>query len=133
MCENCEDEVWKKERYRSGFKMLQESALGSSVHGSHEVVDELLAVAVLAALYEVQSLLVQAAGGGIQLERPQEVGALCEGWAHIEDLVDQILNADDIVLAQLLQSKKRQQDNVPVFKYAKKKKEEQNSCASKCL
>ena len=85
---------------------LHKSAISSSVHGTHEVVDELLAVAVLPALNEVQPLLVEAACRGVQLEGPQEVGALREGRPHIVDLVDQILDADDVLLAQLLQTER---------------------------
>jgi len=72
------------------------------VHGPHEVVDVGLPVAGLAALDEVQALLGQAPGGGVELEGPQEVGALGEGRAHIVDLVHQVLDANDVVLAQLL-------------------------------
>lgn len=37
-----------------------------------------------------------------QLEGPQEVGGCLEVGAHCEDLVHQVLNADDVVLAQRL-------------------------------
>ena len=86
-------------------QILQESVFGSSIHGSHEIIDKLLAVAMLAPFNEVQPLLVQATGGGVQLEGPQEVGALCEGWADIVDLMDQVLDTNYVVLAQMLQRK----------------------------
>ena len=38
----------------------------------------------------------------VQLEGPQEVGGVLEVGSNSEDLVDQILNADDSHLAQLL-------------------------------
>ena len=46
-------------------------------------------------------LLPPSAGGIAQLEGPQEVGGVLEVGANSEDLVDQILNADDAHLAQL--------------------------------
>ena len=49
---------------------------GRSVHDADEVVDVVLAVAVLPALDVVQPLLVHAAARRAQLERPQEVGRL---------------------------------------------------------
>ena len=81
-------------------------AVLQSIHRTDKVVDELLAVAVLSTLNEVQALLVQATSWGVELEGPQEVGALREGWSHIVDLVDQVLYADDVVLPQLLDIEK---------------------------
>lgn len=40
--------------------------------------------------------------GRRKLEWPQEVGCLLEGRAHSVDLMDQVLNADDVVLAKSL-------------------------------
>ena len=74
-----------------------------SIHCTNKVVNEMLPIAVLASFNEMQPLLWQAARRGVQLEGPQEVGALSEGWANIVDLVDQVFNTDDIVLAQVLQ------------------------------
>lgn len=54
----------------------------------------------------MQPLLRKAACWGVQLEGPQKVGALSEGWANVVDLMDQVLNTDDIVLAQVLQAEK---------------------------
>ena len=73
-----------------------------SVHDADQVVDVVLAVAVLAALNVVQALLGEAAASGGQLEGPQKVGGLLEGGACCVNLVDQVLNADDVVLAQYL-------------------------------
>ena len=44
----------------------------------------------------------EAAGGITQLEGPEEVARLLEVGAHGEDLVDQILHADDAELAEVL-------------------------------
>ena len=49
---------------------------GRSIHDADEVVDVVLAVAVLPALDVVQPLLVHAAARRAQLEGPQEVGRL---------------------------------------------------------
>ena len=43
-----------------------------------------------------------AAGMGVQLERPQEVGGVFEVGANGHDLVDEILDADDTELSELL-------------------------------
>ena len=45
-------------------------------------------------------LLPPPAGRGVQLERPQEVGGVLEVGPDGQDLVDQILDADDAVLAE---------------------------------
>lgn len=44
----------------------------------------------------------EATVGVAELEGPQEVGGLLEVGANGEDLVDEILNADDAVLAEVL-------------------------------
>jgi len=46
--------------------------------------------------------LVEAAGGRGELERPEEVAGLLEVGADGEDLVNEILNADDAELAEVL-------------------------------
>jgi hypothetical protein len=38
----------------------------------------------------------------VELEWPQEVGCLLEGWAHSVDLVDEVLHAQDVFGAQHL-------------------------------
>ncbi len=50
----------------------------------------------------MDSLLPPAAGGRVELEGPEEVGGVLEVGPHREDLVDQILHADDVELAQAL-------------------------------
>jgi hypothetical protein len=44
----------------------------------------------------------ETASGGGELEGPEEVGGLLEVRANGEDLVDQVLNGDDTVLAEVL-------------------------------
>lgn len=66
----------------------------------HKLVNEVLAVAVVTTLNEVGELVTPATRGGVELERPQEVGGLLEVLANSEDLVNKILNANNAVLAQ---------------------------------
>ena len=75
-------------------------ASSSSVHAGDQLVDLVLAVAPDATLVEGVSLLLEALEGGGQLEGPQEVVGLLEVRAHSGDLVDQVLNAGDAVLAE---------------------------------
>jgi hypothetical protein len=73
------------------------------VHLLDEVVDEVLAVAKVTTLDEVLKLAgAEATGGRGQLEGPEEVGGLLEVGADGVDLVDEVLNADDAVLAEVL-------------------------------
>jgi hypothetical protein len=73
------------------------------VHAAHKRVDGLLAVAKVAALDEVLELAgLEAARRVAELEGPQEVGGLLEVGADGEDLVDEVLHADDAVLAEVL-------------------------------
>jgi len=74
-----------------------------SVHLSDESVDVVFPVAQVTSLNEVKELArTEATGRVAELERPQEVASLLEVGADGEDLVDQILNADDVVLAKVL-------------------------------
>ncbi len=50
----------------------------------------------------MDGLLSPAAGGRVQLEGPEEVGGVLEVGPHREDLVDEVLHADDVELAQAL-------------------------------
>jgi hypothetical protein len=73
------------------------------VHLADESVDVLLAVAKVTTLDEVLELAGTEATVGVgQLEGPQEVGGLLEVGADGVDLVDEILHADDAVLAEVL-------------------------------
>merc|ERR1719220_1632994 len=71
-------------------------------HASQQLVDFLLPLAVVAAVDEVVVLLPPPAVGRVELEVPEEVVGLLEGGPHGEDLVDEVLHADDVVLAQNL-------------------------------
>jgi hypothetical protein len=63
----------------------------------------LLAVAKVTTLDEVLELAgAEATGGVAELEGPQEVGGLLEVGANGVDLVDEILHADNAVLAEVL-------------------------------
>lgn len=63
----------------------------------------LLTVAKITTLDEVLELArTEATSGVAELEGPEEVGGLLEVGADGEDLVDEILHADDAVLAEVL-------------------------------
>ena len=53
-------------------------------------------------LHKVVGLLPPAPGRVVELEGPQEVGGVLEVGADGEDLVDEVLHADEAVLAQVL-------------------------------
>ena len=73
------------------------------VHLADEVVDEVLPVAEVTALNEVLELAgTETTSGGRELEGPQEVGGLLEVGANGVELVDEVLNADNAVLAEVL-------------------------------
>lgn len=63
----------------------------------------MLAVAQIATLDEVLELAcAETAGGRGEFKGPQEVGRLLEVGANSEDLVNQVLNRNDTILAELL-------------------------------
>lgn len=73
------------------------------VHLPDELVDVILPVAQVTALDEVLEFPgAEAAGGVAELEGPEEVGDLLEVGADGVDLVDEVLHADDTVLAEVL-------------------------------
>ena len=72
------------------------------IHPFDELIDVVLAVTGITALHIVVPLLLQASQRCLQLEWPQEVVRLLEVWANSHDLVNKILDADDVVLAQVL-------------------------------
>jgi hypothetical protein len=73
------------------------------VHLLDESVDVLLSIAQVTTLDEVEELpLVEATGWVGQLEWPEEVASLLEVGSDGEDLVDQVLHADDAELAQVV-------------------------------
>jgi hypothetical protein len=62
----------------------------------------LLAIAKITTFDEVLELTCPETSCWVrQLEGPQEVADLLEVWSHGEDLVDDVLNADDAVLAEV--------------------------------
>ncbi len=67
------------------------------VHSSHEPVDEDLSVAMVTPLDEVPSLLPEATTGRAELERPHKVVGLLEMGPHREELMDQVLHANDAI------------------------------------
>lgn len=73
------------------------------VHLADQGVDVLLTVTSVTTLNEVPELAGAEATVGVgQLEGPQEVGGLLEVGANSVDLVDQVLNTDNAVLAEVL-------------------------------
>lgn len=71
------------------------------VHLADEAVDGVLTVAKVTTLDEVLELAgAETTGRVAELEGPEEVGGLLEVGADSEDLVDEILHADDAVLAE---------------------------------
>jgi hypothetical protein len=61
-------------------------------------LEEALTVTTLHEMLEFSG--AETSSGVAELERPQEVGSLLKVGADGEDLVDQVLNADDTVLAE---------------------------------
>lgn len=73
-----------------------------SEHSADEIVDELLSVSVVTTLLEGVSLVGEATLGGVQLEVPHEVVGLLEVGADGEEFVDEVLNAVDAKLAEVV-------------------------------
>lgn len=70
-------------------------------HLAQQSVDLVLAVTEVTTVDVVVGLLAPASGGGVQFERPEEVGGVLEVGSNGEDLMHQILNALNAVrLAQ---------------------------------
>lgn len=78
------------------------SLIVNLIHPFDELIDVVLAITGIIALHIVVPLLLQASQRCLQLEWPQEVVRLLEVWANSHDLVNKILDADDVVLAQVL-------------------------------
>ena len=73
------------------------------VHLPDEGVDVLLTVTKVTTLDVVLELASAEATSGVgELEGPEEVGGLLEVGAGGDDLVDEILNTEDVVLAEVL-------------------------------
>jgi len=71
-------------------------------HASEQLVDVLLTIAKVTTLRKVVGLLGPATIRVVKLEWPQEVRGLLEVWADGNDLVDEILNANNAELTQRL-------------------------------
>ena len=74
----------------------------TSVHSSDEVVDEHFPVSMVTTLDEMPCLLAETSPSIAELERPKEVISLSEVGSHREDLMNEVLHADDATLAQRL-------------------------------
>ena len=73
------------------------------VHLCNQSIDLVLPVPQVTSLHEVLEFpRPEPARWVAQLERPQEVADLLEVRAHGEDLMDQVLHADNTVLAQVV-------------------------------
>ena len=70
-------------------------------HQPEESVDLVLPVAEVTTLNKVVGLLSPSTSGVVQLEGPQKVGGVLEVGADSQNLVNQILHADDTHLAEL--------------------------------
>lgn len=70
----------------------------SSQHLADEVVDEVFTVAPVSASLDGMALADESSTGRLELEWPEEVVCLLESGTHGVDLVDEVLNADDVVL-----------------------------------
>lgn len=70
----------------------------SSQHLADEVVDEVFTVAPVSASLDGMALADKSSTGRLELEGPEEVVCLLESGTHGVDLVDEVLNADDVVL-----------------------------------
>jgi hypothetical protein len=86
--------------FRNSTQIIHQSGL---VHACDELVDEVLTVTEVTALDEVLELPgVETTSGGGQLEWPKEVAGLLEVGANSVDLMDQVLDADNAELAEVL-------------------------------
>merc|ERR1711962_1850400 len=73
-----------------------------SVHLSYHLINEVLPVSVITSLHKVVCLHPHSSCRTTQLKGPQEVVRLLEVLTHRENLVNQILNADDSTGSQHL-------------------------------
>ena len=71
-------------------------------HFLEEIIDLYLAIPEVSTLDEVVGLLSPAPSWVVQLEGPQEVGGVLEVGSNGKDLMNQVLDADNSHLAQLI-------------------------------
>ena len=69
-----------------------------SQHLGDEVVDEVLAVSPVSSTLDGVALADETSTGWGKLEGPEEVVGLLEVGTNVVDLVDEVLNADDVLL-----------------------------------
>lgn len=69
-------------------------------HLSDKFVDLVLSVAEVTTLDIVVGFLLPSTSGVVEFEVPQEVGGLFEMWAHSDDFMNQVLDTDDVELAE---------------------------------
>ena len=72
------------------------------VHFANKLIDLVLSVSMITAFNKVCGNLAEATPWRTELHWPQEVARFLKVLTHGVDLVDEILNADDTTLAQLL-------------------------------
>lgn len=71
------------------------------VHLSNQAIDVILPVSMVTTFNKVCSLLSVSTTSVAQFEWPQEVVGFLEMLSHREDLVNEVLHADDTVLTKL--------------------------------
>ena len=72
------------------------------IHFSDQTIDLLFPVSAIASFNKVVGDVSEPSLGAAQLKRPQEVVDLFEGGTDCQDLVNDILNTDDTMLAKNL-------------------------------
>ena len=71
-----------------------------SQHAGNELIDEVFTVSENTTVGEGVSLLFETLEGAVELEGPEEVVGFLEVGAHGPDLVDEVLDAGDALLAE---------------------------------
>ena len=71
-----------------------------SVHALNDLVDQFFTVAPDATVVEWVSLLLPSVSWSVELDWPEEVVSLLEGWSNSPDLVDEVLNAVDTLFTE---------------------------------
>lgn len=72
------------------------------VHFANKLIDLVLSVSMITSLNKVRGHLAEATLWRTEFHWPQEVVGFLKVLTHCVNLVDEILNADDTTLAQLL-------------------------------
>jgi len=69
-------------------------------HSSNQLINIFLSISPVTTLLIRVSLVVETALGGSELERPKEVISFFEVRANGDEFVDEVFNADDVVLSE---------------------------------